>query len=531
MNKQKIIALNLVLLMLVSMFSGCAAPNKNSSPTSGAQGINDESYTFPLKDPITIKYWVPIGASAPYMTNLNELPMYQEFEKLTGVKMDFIHPTVGSEREQLNLLIAAKNYPDVIDYNFMNTLAQAVEQGWAIKLNDYLDKYAPNISKLLNENTELRREVSFSDGGYYFIPAIIEPLLRVYVGPSIRKDLLDDYNISPPETIDEWYNMLTTFKTNIPDCIPYIDYANLGMTNYGSVFMGAWGMNYNYQNDNGKIKFGPIQPEFKEYLINMNKWYSEGLIDPMYTSNDWSAYTAAQGDGRACSWTGYVIGGLAMLLSMYEDDPNFDLIGVAPPVLNKGETPIWGHRTNLTMGLYGATITNANKYPELTVKWFDFSFSNEGIMLFNYGIEGTTYTMVNGEPKLTDLIVKNPDGLGPYDIIGKYFRGADTGVWYQLESMYLQLTDWPQQRDALRAWASPTNERMMPILQLSTEDSSTVSVIMADVNTYRDEMVTKFITGQTPLSDFDKYCDEIVKMKIDDAIAIYQIYLDAYYKN
>ena len=35
----------------------------------------------------------------------------------------------------------------------------------------------------------------------------------------------------------------------------------------------------------------------------------------------------------------------------------------------------------------------------------------EGIMLSNYGEEGKTYTMENGEPKLTDYVLNNPDGL------------------------------------------------------------------------------------------------------------------------
>ncbi|KHF35696.1 hypothetical protein CM49_01937 [Paenibacillus sp. P1XP2] len=27
------------------------------------------------------------------------------------------------------------------------------------------------------------------------------------------------------------------------------------------------------------MKYGPIQPEYKEFLTTMNKWYKEGLLD------------------------------------------------------------------------------------------------------------------------------------------------------------------------------------------------------------------------------------------------------------
>lgn len=41
-------------------------------------------------------------------------------------------------------------------------------------------------------------------------------------------------------------------------------------------------------------------------------------------------------------------------------------------------------------------------------------------------------------------------------------------------------------------------------------------------------MVTKFIMGVEPLDKFDEYVNEMKKMKIEDAIAIYQKALDRY---
>ena len=41
-------------------------------------------------------------------------------------------------------------------------------------------------------------------------------------------------------------------------------------------------------------------------------------------------------------------------------------------------------------------------------------------MLLNMGIEGTHYTMQDGEPIFTDYILNNPDGLSPKQAVGTF---------------------------------------------------------------------------------------------------------------
>ncbi len=36
----------------------------------------------------------------------------------------------------------------------------------------------------------------------------------------------------------------------------------------------------------GKVSFAAFDDEFLDYLTTMNKWYTEGLIDPEYLSTD-----------------------------------------------------------------------------------------------------------------------------------------------------------------------------------------------------------------------------------------------------
>ena len=62
------------------------------------------------------------------------------------------------------------------------------------------------------------------------------------------------------------------------------------------------------------------------------------------------------------------------------------------------------------------------------MKWLDYAFCKEGHMLFNFGVEGLTYKMVNGYPKYTELITDNPAGSGHDQAIGNYIQVELVGV-------------------------------------------------------------------------------------------------------
>lgn len=68
----------------------------------------------------------------------------------------------------------------------------------------------------------------------------------------------------------------------------------------------------------------------------------------------------------------------------------------------------------------------------------------------------------------------------------------------------------------------------MPPVSLTAEEGDELAKILTTTDVYQNEMVTKFIMGVEPLDKFDEYVNEMKKMKIEDAIAIYQKALDRY---
>lgn len=73
-----------------------------------------------------------------------------------------------------------------------------------------------------------------------------------------------------------------------------------------------------------------------------------------------------------------------------------------------------------------------------------------------------------------------------------------------------------------------TNERKMPLVTPTAEESSRYASIMNDVTTFYDEMVNRFIMGVEPMDNFDQFVETIKAMGIEEAIAIQQAALERY---
>ena len=156
----KIIALILSLAMLTAVFSGCG--KKVEKVQTGS------SFT----------YWVRLdGTSSQTLKSYSEMMLYQEIEKRTGTKVEFIHPSAGSTgTEAFQILMSSGDYPDMIEYSWKKYTGgpqQAINDGVIIALNDYMKDYAPNYYDWMEgekgkENGYLYKAQSLTEEGNYF---------------------------------------------------------------------------------------------------------------------------------------------------------------------------------------------------------------------------------------------------------------------------------------------------------------------------------------------------------------------------
>lgn len=540
-NKMKVLTTSVVATsLLASVLAGCSS-KKDEAGSSGTNtpAAGSSSPSADVKYPESLTYWVSLNPNvAATMKSYNEIQAYKELEKKTGTKVEFQHPPTGQEKDQFNLMLASGKLPDVIEYGWAGAPKGAdslIKEKRILRLNELIEKHAPNLTKVLKDNPEFRKLITTDEGNIYVMPFLLgDPQLSSVNGPILRKDWLDKVGLPVPKTIADWEKVLTAFRDQDPngngkkDEIPYSFTATpASETDENFLFIGAWGITADFFNDGGKVKYGPIEPQYKEFLTLMNKWYKEGLLDKDYATQDGKLKDAKVTGNQLGAFTSYAGSGVGRYTSLVQPtNPNFKLTGAPYPVLKEGDKAL-GQYTYPFTGI-GAAISTSAKNPEQIIKWLDYKYGEEGHLLFNFGIEGQSYKMENGYPKYTDTIMNNPDKLPVTQAMAKYFIASWSGPIVQDKRYIEQYFALPEQRDAQKAWMGADHSKLMPPVTLTADESSKVASIMNDVKTYRDEMTTKFIMGVEPLSNFDKFVSTIKSMGVDEAIKARQAALDRF---
>ena len=522
MKTKKLICLGVAAALAASL---CSCGGKQTSKTNGAQSeLPETKYgdTYPIQSDKTLTMWTHMPVDPQY-TNLGDMPMFQELKKRTGINVEYKSP-IGAHKEQFNLLIASGDYPDIIGYDWfvcMGNPSKPIEDNIIIPLNDVIDKYAPNLKGLLEKYPNQAKQHRTDEGIYFGFPGLTSEeeenweSLSIYQGPIINETLFEKYNIEKPTTIDEWHKALTTLKDNGVKYPLSIEGKSLKNPGHDSFLFGAYNTCYGYYiDDDGKVTYGPIEPAFKEALMTYNKWYEEGLLDAEFVSTDGTLIQRKITDGSAAATIGYV-----SRIALWGIESEFNYGGVPYPTLNKGEKPEFGQ---LAMGggyaYYNAISTQCEDI-ELAAKYLDYSYTEEGARLHNYGIEGVTYEMVDGVEVFHDDILENFEKVNPYSVL---FASVSE------KNRADQRNRLPAQQEALVTWKTNMEKHGMPAVTPTAEESDMMAEYDTEIQTYVEEMVLKFITGNESFDNYDAFVANIKALGIDEVIASKQAQLERF---
>lgn len=522
--RSKLIGLIVILTIGCVLLAGCLG---NNAATGSGELL--DKVEFPLAEPVTLSYWASISGNAlPVFNNYADTAWYQETEAHTGVQINFIHPVAGQVKEQFNLMLASRDLPDMIERHFdeySGGIVKAYTDGLVIDIKALQEKYAPNLTKLYKAYPELVMDVSTENGEVLRVPFIRgHDTLRSFRGLAVRRDWLKELNLEEPQTIGDWYSVLTAFKTRKNISTPLLIYTE---TLKRPGLISAFGITYDYFSENGKLVFGPGDPRYKDFLSTMKKWYDEDLIYSEFAlGSNSKAFDALITNGEVGSMHTLAGGGIGKYMElMAEIDPAFDLVGIPYPSLVKGEPPIFMHQDPIVYHSGSVSISSMCARQDIAMAWLDFGYSPEGNKIMNFGVEGESYNMVDGYPEFTDLILNNPD-FPPSTIGHKYSRMFSQGPCVQDDRYLEQYLSLPQQHESIGAWikfsdaANKANTRVYG--QLTPEESIQVVTRQVEINTYVDEMLLKFIMGVESLDEYDQYVARLKQMGLDDVLAIKQ---------
>lgn len=509
---------------------------------TGAQTVFAEEGDTP-----TLTYWVKMDSAkiAPTTDNYSTIECYQQMMENTGINVEFIHPPVGQETDSFSLMLSGGEYPDLIHWDWGNSYSggpdKAIEDGVILELTDLIEEYCPNLTAFLDQYPEIRAAMTTDSGNIYCFPNVYpyyadDTMIMCNRGIQIRQDWLDELGLEAPETIDEWYEVLTAFKEkgtteDGSEIVPLVSRKMSEKTSLVRTFANAWnGLDYDFYVEDGTVKFGPIEEDFKEYLATMNQWYSEGLIAQEFSSYGGTEHDALVNTGQAGAWLSGLGAGMGVYITALGGDDSL-ISGVKFPVVEEGAAPKYTGADNSPFVGLGIAISSNCEDIEAACKWLDYHYSEEGSMLLNWGIEGVSYEIdENGEPQLTDEIMNNPDGLSADVALGKYAMVSQLEAFAKDDRVEAtRMLIYPSQEEASQIWnATDFSSKYPTSVTLTSEEGTELANILSDITTYRDETVIRFIVGSESLDNYDDFVQTLKDMNIERAIEIKQAAYDRY---
>lgn len=572
MSMKKLLSLILAALLSFSFLAGCGqqgGSETSATPTSSElpQSQTSEQTTaepsgstieFPQSEDAQItfinEYSLPLAEEKQTLTfmrtgaklmgpmealniqNLHDFKYDQYLEEITNVHIDYYELEYFSASEKMLLAINSGDYSDMIlNLTYPGGDAAAYEAEIILDLTGYISESAPNYQHILDSNAQLSKE-SHMDGMLLNFQAPYDDF-RDNQGLVVRSDWLSDLGLQAPETYDELYDVLMAFKNekgaSIPiymnnDCTINDLMEGFNIQTYsasGTATTNASGTTTTlpFYVEGGVVKCTLDQDAYREYLQMMNQWYQDGLFDPDFISVRFDPFDSyLSGNIQA--------GEMGVWPTSVEGIDNYDPVPITPiasPVQNKGDM---NHITekSLLIDTYKTYITTQCKDVDLAVRWMDYWYSVDGTLLYNYGLEGDTYEIVDSEPVFTDIVINNEFGVSP----SNYMRGfSPFGVFsgvllryrtaeFNSDNASLAWDVWTNNLDATMAMPSQ--------MSLSVEESEGIGALYGDLSTYAMEMIPRFIIGDIGFDQWETYVTELNKLGLQECVAFQQQAYDRY---
>ncbi len=491
--------------------------------------VND--MTLPLVDEV-VTYDLFFAYPPPLAEKIDTLlngPALQELTERTNVSIEFYAVSAAVASERYSIMLASGDYPDILQdllNNYSEGYDQAIEDGIIYDHLELIDEYIPIYSTILSQSEEIRLSLTTADGNIGCISRLYKEPSKSKVGNIVRQDWLDELGLDMPNTVSELTDVLTAFKTQLDVPEPYYMYCTGVSSNFS--LCGAFGASYDYYQQDGVVKAGAIQDEFKAYLEEMNRWYNDGLISPDYLSNasyypdsgkvaDGTVGVFLQEDSFLQDVQGYVT----------DSGSTLSLKAMPSLIMNEGDVNHFGSGYGEWTGGTAWSISCNCEDPEPLCRMINYLFTAEGSLLGNYGVEGVSWDYgEDGQPHVNEAITANPE-MGNSEAQLKYTLPFALFVedYSRFDTGYTQ-----DQLDAPGIWETNADHaNVLPTgLTMSAQYADEYNSLYNDISTYISENTNKFITGARPISEFDDYVAQVEAMGIDRCVEIWQELLNEY---
>ena len=523
----------LLASMVLAGFSSCS---KDEVSSNTKPGTGDTPGWQANKDtPIKFDWYINFSW---FSRHWGDSKVSKYITEKTGVDLNFVVPA-GNEAEKLNAMIAGDALPDILTLGwYEGQVSMLIDSGLVWALDELAEKYDPHFFKVSNPN-----KIAWytrDDGHFYGYPnASYTPLdYEKYKGKMtsnetflVRKDLYEALGSPDMTTPEGFLQALRDAKAKFPQVggqplIPFgtAEFSDVGCSQLQGALSHFLAISPEQDGKYVDSNLGLTEnPEYIRWLAALRQAHEEGMIstDIFVDKRSQIEEKAAQGRYFCMLYQNWDM--QAPQNALYARDPNMVYIAVQGPKNSHGDDPILAGGS-----IAGWTITMISKKckdPARAMQLLTYFISDEGQMDTNFGIEGETYTMVDGVPTLTSEI---------HELDSKDKNRQETEIGVQFTYWMLMDTAWQTQWGVEYApslaqpqfWTSPYVASYAVYDGLAIPIGSDEDLIYQDIQRRWGKVLSSLIRAESKaefdkiLADFNQYkkdkgIDKVVKLQTE----------------
>lgn len=487
------------ILAVILLFQTACAETVQTAPDYVMEGYDGD---------LTYRVWD---------TNL----FFSRMQEKTGISFQFRqYKDLDEWGKRKKELLEGTDLPDVL---FKAELNQAevrdmYQAGYLIDLSPYLEQYAPDLWKLLEEHPEWKKAITLENGAIPALPGI--NTLQNNDAMWINTAWLKKLKLNMPATAEELTEVLRAFRDGDPN-------GNMEKDEIPLTFIGMWELRFLahafgiIDNDwyisekDGKVTSSLTSDQNRAFLTWLHQLWTEGLIDHSGFTNTDSIRQIT--DEKKVSPYGVILSSTPLTVLPETSLSQYSLL---VPLTYDGRQIYRDMAGDLIRGTFA--VTSACKEPEKLVAWVNELYKPEGYRLACYGQEGEDYLWnEDGYWEWSTSIETVANEILPTHTLSE--GGVMPG--YTDPAFQLKYRD-EKTRNTIEALYQLKSYSIIPYppVTLSAEDEARAAAIQKELSPYAEQTMARFVTGDIEMTDenWQIFCDTVNEKGLPEMAAIWQ---------
>ncbi len=505
-----------ILILSLIVTSALAACGGSPSGTASSSATSED-----LNAPIEVSVFRSSDMSQGYSDTLFVDYIKNKFN--ITLKYTYVPSSVATEK--LNLSFATNTYSDMLELVSTTEVNRLAKDGFMIPFSDHLDELANYKNAFPAADWELMVDtISTADDKFYILPvkeAMNSSSSWIWM---FRNEEFEAVGMPVPKTVEELYQGLKKIKTEVN---PNLTIPNRwGLINAMEGFNLAFRTRYDVWKDPDagyEIVLGAATDKFRDLMKYMHRLFKEEILSKEFITMKDSQRMSQFSKGNVyCNFqfSGYeeslnTIARAAKQKDNWQADVDHLTLTAYPdkgPMQQKWPA-FYSFGVALTDRLSGSRL-------DRMIAYINWSCSEAGQLFHEYGVEGESYSVVDGIPKY----------------IGKYLDPSEPNSYFGLVQDYGPFGYFIIQNEdhAARAYPGPakTNEDLkgveyMDYSAIPYRFTEAEEITKADLGTVIDqisqEYIQAFIMGtKDPNKDADwkEFLDKLDNAGLEEYLAV-----------